>query len=76
MGSVVAFVLYYWLVKHMDVTKTMLISLVTPVVAVLLGNWLLGERLTWWTAAGGGLIISGIGLVVLRSGHTRDADLP
>src|ERR1700730_625260 len=27
-GTVVAFLLYYWLVQHMDVTKTMLIALV------------------------------------------------
>src|SRR2546422_1736479 len=32
-GSVIAFGLYYWLVGHMDVTNTMLIALVTPVVA-------------------------------------------
>src|SRR5213075_2059073 len=36
-GSVIAFALYYWLVRHMEVTKTMLIALVTPVVAVILG---------------------------------------
>ena len=38
-GSVIAFLLYYWLVQHMDVTKTMLIALVTPVIAVTLGMW-------------------------------------
>lgn len=65
-GSVVAFLLYYWLVRHMDVTKTMLISLVTPLFAVMLGLLVLGERLTWRTLAGGALIMSGIGLVVLR----------
>lgn len=65
-GSVVAFLLYYWLVRHMDVTKTMLISLVTPLFAVLLGMLVLGEQLTWRTLAGGALIMSGIALVVLR----------
>lgn len=65
-GSVVAFLLYYWLVRHMDVTKTMLISLVTPLVAVLLGLAVLDERLTWRTLAGGALIMCGISLVVLR----------
>lgn len=65
-GSVVAFLLYYWLVKNMDVTKTMLIALVTPFFAVLLGMLVLGERLTWRTLAGGALIVSGIGVVVLR----------
>src|SRR5947209_11994003 len=65
-GSVAAFMLYYWLVRNMDVTKTMLISLVIPLAAVLLGMVTLGEHLSWRTLAGGALIMSGIGLVVLR----------
>ena len=56
-GSVIAFMLYYWLVQHMEVTKTMLISLVTPVVAVVLGMVVLGEDLSWRTIAGGIMIM-------------------
>jgi drug/metabolite transporter (DMT)-like permease len=67
-GSVVAFQLYYWLVRNMDVTKTMLISLVTPLFAVTLGMLTLGEEVTWRIVAGGLLIMSGIALVVLRRG--------
>lgn len=63
-GSVVAFLLYYWLMKNMDVTKTMLIALVTPVVAVALGMIILDERLTWRTLIGGLMIMCGIGLIV------------
>jgi len=65
-GSVVAFALYYWLVRKMDVTNTMLIALVTPVVAVLLGMIVLHEKLNWRLFAGSACIISGIGLIVLR----------
>ncbi|HEU4595802.1 MAG TPA: EamA family transporter [Pyrinomonadaceae bacterium] len=65
-GSVVAFLLFYWLVRNMDVTKTMLIALITPLFAVLLGMAVLGERLTWRTLAGGALILSGIASVVWR----------
>lgn len=65
-GSVIAFLLYYWLVQHMDVTKTMLVALVTPVIAVTLGVIVLHEDLNWRTFAGGALIISGIALIVLR----------
>ena len=50
----------------MEVTKTMLIALVTPVVAVTLGMLVLDEQMNWRTLAGGALIISGIGLIVLR----------
>jgi drug/metabolite transporter (DMT)-like permease len=65
-GSVIAFILYYWLVQHMDVTKSMLIALVTPVFAVLLGLVVLDERLNWRTLVGAALIISGIALIVFR----------
>src|SRR6185369_6944750 len=61
-GSVIAFLLYYWLVHNMDVTKTMMISLVTPVVAVFLGLIVLHEKLDWRTIAGGVMIMSGIAL--------------
>ena len=81
-GSVIAFLLYYWLVRNMDVTKTMLIALVTPVVAVTLGMLVLGEKLDWRTIAGGAMIMSGIGLIVVRTvksskarGKTADAAL-
>jgi drug/metabolite transporter (DMT)-like permease len=70
-GSVAAFLLYYWLVRKIDVTKTMLIPLVTPLAAVVLGMLVLGESLTWRTLAGGALIMSGIGLVVLRGKPRR-----
>jgi drug/metabolite transporter (DMT)-like permease len=65
-GSVVAFLLYYWLVRNMDVTKTMLIALVTPLFAVTLGMIVLDESLSWRTLLGGACIMSGIGLIVLR----------
>ena len=65
-GSVIAFTLFYWLVRHMDVINTMLIALVTPVVAVLLGMMVLHEKFNWRLFAGAACIISGIGLIVLR----------
>jgi len=65
-GSVIAFGLYYWLVRNMKVTTTMLIALVTPVVAVVLGLVVLHERLNWRLFAGAACIISGLGLIVLR----------
>ena len=65
-GSVIAFTLFYWLVRHMDVINTMLIALVTPVVAVLLGMIVLHEKFNWRLFAGAACIISGIGLIMLR----------
>jgi drug/metabolite transporter (DMT)-like permease len=74
-GSVVAFLLYYWLVQHMEVTKTMLIALVTPVIAVSLGVLVLSEELDWRTFAGGAMIMTGIGLIVLRRAKSTQAPL-
>jgi drug/metabolite transporter (DMT)-like permease len=65
-GSVIAFLLYYWLVHNMDVTKSMMIALVTPVVAVVLGMVVLGEELSWRTIVGGLMTMAGIGLIVVR----------
>jgi len=65
-GSVLAFALFYWLMRHMDVTHTMLIALVTPVVAVVLGMIVLHEQLNWRLFAGGACIIAGLALIVLR----------
>lgn len=65
-GSVVAFSMFYWLVRRIDVTKTMLISLVTPVAAVFVGWAVLGERLPDRTLAGGLCVLAGLGLVIFR----------
>ncbi|HEX9423240.1 MAG TPA: EamA family transporter [Pyrinomonadaceae bacterium] len=74
-GTVIAFLLYYWLMHNMDVTKTMLIALVTPVVAVVLGMLILKEELNWRTLVGGVMIMSGIGLIVVRKGKTNAVPL-
>ena len=58
--------LFYWLVRHMAVTNTMLISLVTPVIAVLLGMGTIGERVTLRMIVGGVCILAGISMILLR----------
>lgn len=63
-GAVAAFSLYYWLIRHWDVTKAMLISLVTPIIALLLGMITLGEKLNWRIVAGTLLILAGVGSIL------------
>ena len=79
-GTVIAFALYYWLVRNMDVTNTMLIALVTPVVAVILGMMVLDEQLNWRMVAGSACIILGLALIVLRkqrkTATTPEAEAP
>ena len=74
-GTVIAFLLYYWLMHNMDVTKTMLIALVTPVVAVILGMLILKEELHWRTLLGGAMIICGIGLIVTRRSRKTNSKI-
>ncbi|HJU92611.1 MAG TPA: DMT family transporter, partial [Pyrinomonadaceae bacterium] len=65
------FVLYYWLVLKIDVTKSMLIALVTPVVAVILGMIVLDEEIGWRTLIGGAMIMIGISFIVVRRGKKK-----
>jgi len=64
-GSIAAFWLYYWLLRKIDVTKAMMISFVTPVLAVLIGGLYLGEKLEIQTLAGGILVLFSVGLIVI-----------
>jgi drug/metabolite transporter (DMT)-like permease len=68
LGSVIAFLMYYWLIRHTEVSGVLMIPLVTPLVAVLFGVMFGGEMIGWHTALGGGAIIGGVALAVLGSG--------
>lgn len=65
-GTIAAFWLYYWLLSRIESTKAMMISLVTPLIAVVIGNLVLGETLPPQTIVGGLLILTSIGLIVFR----------
>ena len=67
LGSVIAFLMYYWLIRHTDVTWVLMIPLVTPLVAVAFGVLFAGEAVGWHTALGGTAIIGGVALAVLRA---------
>ena len=65
-GTISAFWLYYWLLNRVESAKAMTISLVTPLVAVIIGNLALDEKLTTQVLFGGVLILAGVGLIVVR----------
>ena len=65
-GSVVAFWLNYWLMKRIGATRMLLTSILEPLLAVLLGALVLGERLTGRVAAGGALVLISVALVMKR----------
>ena len=65
-GTIAAFWLYYWLLSRIESTKAMMISLVTPLLAVLIGAVTIGEMLPPQTFVGGIMIIGSIALIVFR----------
>ena len=71
-GTIVAFWLYYWLLNKVESTKAMMISLVTPLIAVIIGWLVLGEELPPQTLFGGILIILSIGLIVFKRKRIQD----
>jgi drug/metabolite transporter (DMT)-like permease len=66
LGTIAAFWLYYWLLSRIESTKAMMISLVTPLIAVIIGSIFLDERLPGTTLFGGLMIVSSIGLIAIR----------
>lgn len=73
LGTIAAFWLYYILLSKIESTKAMMISLVTPLIAVIVGGIVLGERLPAQTFAGGLLIMGSIGLIVFRKKRKTEA---
>jgi drug/metabolite transporter (DMT)-like permease len=62
LGSVVGFTLYYYMIKHLDAGRIALITLVTPVTALLLGQTLNAERIP--ASGWAGIALIGAGLVL------------
>ena len=59
-GSLGAFVLFAWLINHWPVTRVSFIGVVNPVVALVLGWLVRGERLGLASLAGSACVIAGV----------------
>lgn len=59
-GSVLGFVLYFYILKYIDVSRVSLITLITPVIALFLGSALNNEDLNITIWLGAGLIMLGM----------------
>jgi drug/metabolite transporter (DMT)-like permease len=62
LGTGAAFLVFYVLIARVGATNTTLVTYLIPLVAVVAGAVVLGERLTWHALAGGALIGAGIWL--------------
>jgi putative membrane protein PagO len=59
-GTVIAFTVYYWLIKKMNLVILSLNSFISPIIAVILGWIILSEKLSWQTLAGSILVLIGV----------------
>jgi drug/metabolite transporter (DMT)-like permease len=72
-GSIIAFTAYNWLLERYSPTLVATHTYVNPVVAVLLGWWLAGEKVTLSMAVAAAMILAAI-LLVERGGRSLAAD--
>jgi drug/metabolite transporter (DMT)-like permease len=62
-GSALTFILLYWLMPRMTVTKLQTISLITPPGAIALGWAWGGERLSAWSLLGAIFVLAGVAII-------------
>lgn len=62
MGSVLGFMLYFMVLQHLGPTRVALIPLMTPAIALMLGQWVAGEEIGQMTVLGAGVIVFALGL--------------
>lgn len=61
-GSVIGFMLFYYTLNHVSADAIALTTLITPVLALCVGNAFNDEVLTWHIAGGAVLILFGLGI--------------
>jgi drug/metabolite transporter (DMT)-like permease len=66
-GSVMGFILFYYVLKHVEASRVGLIPLVTPVSALAIGSLFNGEAIPVVVWSGTGLIV--LGMAVYQWGH-------
>jgi len=59
-GTLVTFTIYYWLMKKINIVILSITSLITPIIAVLLGWIFLNEKLSFQDIIGSSLVLIGI----------------
>lgn len=67
-GSVLGFMLFYYVLKHVEATRTALITLITPGCALTLGNLLNNEPITRDIILGTALVLGGLVLFQYGAG--------
>ncbi len=63
-GSAAAFVGQYWLLTKTTATNVSMMAFITPIIAIILGWWILQEIPSLYSGVGGALILAGVYLTV------------
>ena len=71
LGTGIAYVLFFGLIERWGATRTTLVTYVIPVIAILIGFVLLGERLEPLELVGAMLVLSGVAVVNSPLGRRR-----
>lgn len=71
LSAVAGYLLFYWLLRHMDASRVVAVNYFQPVVVVLLSIPLLGEHPTGRLLASGALVISGVYLAEHATARER-----
>jgi len=71
-GSVIPFMGWFWLIQRVDTTRVSMLTLFTPIIALVLGWLLLNEAITTSIFSGSALILTGLVLVLRGSRRTHD----
>jgi drug/metabolite transporter (DMT)-like permease len=74
-GSLFAFTAYVWLLQHAPISQVSTYAYVNPVVAVVLGALVLGERVTTTTIIGGAIIVLAVALVLRAEARVQASAL-
>lgn len=72
-ASVIAYVIYFWALKHVAASRLAAFSYLLPVVATLLSIGLLGEPVTRYLLIGGALVMAGVYLAEIGFGSEAEA---
>jgi drug/metabolite transporter (DMT)-like permease len=71
-SSGVSYLLFYFLLREWGTTRTSLVTYLVPVIAVVLGAWVLDEVITWQAILGGAFVISGVTITNLEARSRRE----
>lgn len=72
-GSIITFSAYVWLLNHAATPLVSTYAYVNPLVAVLLGWWLLGEHISTQTLAAAAVIVVAVAMILGRAPRAQRA---